>query len=394
MKKLATGLVGLVGLATLLLILSGCTKKPEATKHSSSKESVKTSQTSTNNSKPKVTLTTKELVATIYIESYMAQHSTKDIPTAVNEILKQPEFMITTPLNNTFLANEHIVLVGGDLGTTITITDDKIHVQSYNGNEQFSDKYYSAKELTSKYTTHVDLLKKVVTLSDKHVAERNSLTNEELALSAYVKNYVTTNTEISSFLSEGLSKDFSVGLQDNSYHFSQGTGSSSEEITVSDNRVTCIVHNGATQTDTVNFTKEELSKLFLQYKQQLDNLLSIGKDNYTKFVDSQTTATSSTVDKTKLSEEQTKTWVKNYLLQSGDIDKTTFDEFTSIGTSLDDENCLLLSPRGRSKGNTTNDSSLGYFRINSDGELQKQNLSEVDGYGDWKTVSTTYLGSE
>lgn len=169
MKKLATGLVGL---ATFLLILSGCTKKPEPSKTSSSKEKVKTSQSSNKTSKPKVTLTDKELVAAVYIESYMAQHSIKDIPTAVNEILKQPKFMINGS-GGTLLANQEPVLVNGDLGTVSTITDDKIRVQSYNGNEHFSDKDYSAKELTSKYSTHVDLLKNIVALSDKNTTMLN-----------------------------------------------------------------------------------------------------------------------------------------------------------------------------------------------------------------------------
>lgn len=169
MKKLATGLVGL---ATLLLILSGCTKKPEPSKTDSSTEKVKTSQSSTSPSKTKVTLTDKELVAATYVESYMAQHSIKDIPTALNDILKQPQFKIDDT-GGMFLANQEPVLVNGYLGITSTITDDKIHVQSYNGNEHISDKDYSTKELTSKYSTHVDLLKNIVALSDENTIRLN-----------------------------------------------------------------------------------------------------------------------------------------------------------------------------------------------------------------------------
>ncbi|CDI47765.1 hypothetical protein BN927_01167 [Lactococcus lactis subsp. lactis Dephy 1] len=378
MKKLATGLVGL---ATLLLILSGCTKKPEPSKTNSSTEKVKTSQSSTSSSKTKVTLTDKELVAATYVESYMAQHSVKDIPTAVNDILKQPQFMISST-GGYFLANQEPVLVNGDLGIQSTITDDKIHVQSYNGNEHFSDKYYSAKELTSKYNTHVELLKKVVAISDKHIAELNSLTDEELALAAYVRNYATTDVEIRGYLSGGLAdNDFSVEFQDNSYRFGQGTASSTEEITVSGNQVMCVIHDGATETKTVNYTKEELTKLFVQYKKLLDVKLELGKQNSAK------ASTSSTVDTTKLTEDQAKTWVKNYLVQSGVVDQDAIDNRTSVSTYLDDNNYLCLEPRASAKDNTTNDSTLGYFRINDAGELQQQNTD-----GDWQTVSTSYLG--
>ena len=440
MKKLATGLVGL---ATLLLILSGCTKKPEPSKTNSSTEKVKTSQSS-NEHKQVDKKTTKvseqdknkklfdalptELKLVLYVDTVDSR--VKEFPGLDNMGIyyykegKDIYANLTSagkdrPITHFVESDDGIQAVQDVIYDTIAekgdstvipdiketlITKDTLY-KTYLQRKADFDKAQSHVEPPNKelYLWFMQALQTTSKMMKNAGGEDSKLTDEELVIASSIENHRDKTAPLSSTLLVPYQKWSKI---DNGYAMGAIQVNVHEESRFSDGNIVSEVSEGGQFNNGTHTATQSISALrekYTPYKENLTFLLNyvkLGEDfekqraeKQQRMIEQQDTTSStdnndsSTVDTTKLTEEQAKTWVKNYLVQSGVVDQDTIDNRTSVSTYLDDNNYLCLEPRASAKDNTTNDSTLGYFRINDTGELQQQNAD-----GDWQTVSTSYLG--
>ena len=169
---------------TALIILSGCEKKQESNKTNIEKKKSTTSQktkvTTSSSEKDHLSFTNEELVAIVYIENYMYNNNNKnmDIKTAINDILQQPQFMISES-SGTYIANQSINLDIKEVSSKATILASKVYTENFIGNNFLSNKDYSIDELTNKYRPYHDSVIRIVQLSQKNTQSINWSNNEQ-----------------------------------------------------------------------------------------------------------------------------------------------------------------------------------------------------------------------
>lgn len=381
---------GVLGLAFGVLLVSGCSQqtpiedsKPKEKITSSTEKAIETKEktkdsTEKNKEKKEISLTKEEISLAVYLDNYLDQHSDKTIETALADVVEQKEFAITSINKDSFNVTQAPALSGGLVASEVTITSDSISSKNFHGNQLKYEKDFTIKELTDKYGAYQDKLKEIVSASVSKSDKTSNLSNEELAMAVYVDNYLAG--DISATINNLLS-DAHLIFTDTSTGFSivQGSYSSQEDITVNDNTITCILHSGATDTVEKSFNSNEINTKYENYSTKLKELITLGKSNSQK-------DSSDNVDTKNLTEEQVKTWMKNYLIQYENMDLDMVNNRVIVELSTDDDGYLIVNPR--STGGQAI-SSMGWYRINQEGALQKQNMSD----NSWQTVSTTYLGS-
>jgi hypothetical protein len=441
MKKLATGLVGL---ATLLLILSGCTKKPEPSKTTSSKEKVKTSQSSTKETKEKKVdkkaveeseqeknkklfdALPTEVKLVLYVDTVDSR--VKEFPGLDNMGIYYYKEGSDIYANLTSAGKDRPIthFVESDNGVqavqevsydtisekgdptfnpatnTAVISKDTLY-KTYLQRKADFDKAQSHVEKPTKelYLWFMQALQTTTKTMKNAGGEAGKLTDEELVIASSIENHKDKTAPIASSLNSMYQKWSKI---DNGYAMGAIQVNIREESRFRDGNIVSEVSEGGQFNNGSRTATQSISALrekYTPYKENLTfilNYVKLGEDferqraeKLSRINGSQDTATStdssdsSTVDTTKLTEEQAITWVKNYLIQQGatqeEIDEADFK------TKLNDENYLEIDIYTWTPAHQIKTLSFIY-RINGDGELQEGTLTS----NDWQTVSTTYLG--
>jgi hypothetical protein len=441
MKKLATGFVGL---ATLLLILSGCTKKPEPSKTTSSKEKVKTSQSSTKekkvdkkaveeseqekNKKLFEALPT-EVKLVLYVDTVDSRvkefpgldnmgiyyyKEGNDIYANLTSAGKDRPITHFVESDNGVQAVQEVsydtISEKGDptfnpATNTAVISKDTLY-KTYLQRKADFDKSQSHVEKPTKelYLWFMQALQTTTKTMKNAGGEAGKLTDEELVIASSIENHKDKTAPIASSLNAMYQKWSKI---DNGYAMGAIQVNIREESRFRDGNIVSEVSEGGQFNNGSRTATQSISALrekYTPYKENLTfilNYVKLGEDfekqraeKLSRINGSQDTATStdssdsSTVDTTKLTEEQAITWVKNYLIQNEGWTSEALDE-ASFKTQLDDDNYLEIDMYTWTPAHQVRNIDTR-FRIDGEGNLQKTPYAM--GTGDFETVSTTYLG--
>lgn len=384
-----------------LIAVGGCSQTTKATKQTSesSSSTIETStigstSTATSTMEKKITaLSDDQITLAVYVENYLVQYPNSDINTAIEAIKLQPEFMIE-PTEEMVQVSQSQDIGPGVLVSQLTLSGDGVQVNQFNGSQQVSEQQFTKAQLSEKYTDHIAQLNELVQLANAHYQTKYTLTEEELAMAMYVDRYNNEKKPVNLFVDFILgSPTFRMYQENGQYIITHGVASSEAKVTIDGDRVLCGRHAGMNQDFTETATVAELSQKYANFKSELNTLITTGK-NYNDEVQAQIAQRQAEdakpkVDGTDLTIEQVKQWIGNYLLQT---DRTTADVINHkmiYLISTDEKGYLHINARGDNPSGTIS-SSLGFYRINAQGELQEQ----VPSTDNWNTVSTTPLLNE
>ncbi|WP_297079435.1 hypothetical protein [uncultured Enterococcus sp.] len=279
-----------------------------------------------------------------------------------------------------------IVLLGGSLAACTQKTQTE-ELQQTTSSTSHTRKTHKIKQ-TPVAPTVLDSSSTTTSSLDETI----TLLNDELAVAAYLDNYQAQHPELTleQIIQEILTNpNFIMAHQDNlnSMVLVQSeqqlrNGDVASEVTISNDQVYARQFNGNELLKEQEYTKKELTDA---YGRSLDQIREIIQLAQTHLADSneQTSNEKNTVDGKNLTQEQVKEWIRNYLIQVEHMKPDMIMNRTTIEMSFSDGQ-LIINPRSIG---VTNTSSLGFFKINASGQLEKQDVAT----GQYEVVSETPL---
>jgi PBP1b-binding outer membrane lipoprotein LpoB len=266
-KRQLTSILGLMLLISLFL--AGCANKQHPESTMGSNETKTTAKV--------VELSNKELAVSAYLENYIDQFGTKDIPAAIKQNLKKSELSILSTDKNKYQIQEAKELSNGLMASEVTFTDNHISSRNFNGNQLKETKQYTKKQLDKKYGPYqkeVDkLIKKTKTAEDQ--AEK--LDYEEMAMAAYVINSENglSFEEALNLLSEYVDTGT---FESNPLKIHIGGAADTGTFEILQGQVVCdFMNGGSPETREYKYSVKELNDKYKEYKSQLDDLIRKAK---------------------------------------------------------------------------------------------------------------------
>ncbi|MBM6585292.1 hypothetical protein [Pediococcus acidilactici] len=274
-KKSLMTLLGFVVIVTLFL--GGCANKQNSnTTTSKQNESV-------HKVKPvpkKVKLADKELAVAAYLENYIDQFGTKDIPSAIKSNLKQPEFNIIRSDKNKYQVDEAKELSANLMASEVEIDGDSISSKDFNGNQLKGTQKYTRDQLNQKYGAYQKKIDQLIKVNKNTEDKLEKLNNEELAMAAYVLNAAGTQAAFEETLDQ-INDDATEGactFESNPFKIRvEPLGNIGTFEILQGQVVGDFTNGGSPDTQEVKYSVKELDTRYKQFKPKLDELIEKGK---------------------------------------------------------------------------------------------------------------------
>lgn len=274
-KKSLMTLLGFVVIVTLFL--GGCANKQNSnTTTSKQNESV-------HKVKPipkKVKLADKELAVAAYLENYIDQFDTKDIPSAIKSNLKQPEFNIIRSDKNKYQVDEAKELSANLMASEVEIDGDSISSKDFNGNQLKGTQKYTRDQLNQKYGAYQKKIDQLIKVNKNTEDKLEKLNNEELAMAAYVLNAAGTQAAFEETLDQ-INDDATEGactFESNPFKIRvEPLGNIGTFEILQGQVVGDFTNGGSPDTQEVKYSVKELDTRYKQFKPKLDELIEKGK---------------------------------------------------------------------------------------------------------------------
>lgn len=268
-------LLGFVVIVTLFL--GGCANKQNSnTTTSKQNESV-------HKVKPipkKVKLADKELAVAAYLENYINQFDTKDIPSAIKSNLKQPEFNIIRTDKIKYQVDEAKELSANLMASEVEIDGDSISSKDFNGNQLKGTKKYTRDQLNQKYGAYQKKIDQLIKVNKNTEDKLEKLNNEELAMAAYVLNAAGTQAAFEETLNQ-INDDATEGactFESNPFKIRvEPLGNIGTFEILQGQVVGDFTNGGSPDTQEVKYSVKELDTRYKQFKPKLDELIEKGK---------------------------------------------------------------------------------------------------------------------
>lgn len=274
-KKSLMTLLGFVVIVTLFL--GGCANKQNSnTITSKQNESV-------HKVKPipkKVKLADKELAVAAYLENYINQFDTKDIPSAIKSNLKQPEFNIIRTDKIKYQVDEAKELSANLMASEVEIDGDSISSKDFNGNQLKGTQKYTRDQLNQKYGAYQKKIDQLIKVNKNTEDKLEKLNNEELAMAAYVLNAAGTQAAFEETLNQ-INDDATEGactFESNPFKIRvEPLGNIGTFEILQGQVVGDFTNGGSPDTQEVKYSVKELDTRYKQFKPKLDELIEKGK---------------------------------------------------------------------------------------------------------------------
>lgn len=274
-KKSLMTLLGFVVIVTLFL--GGCANKQNSnTITSKQNESV-------HKVKPipkKVKLADKELAVAAYLENYINQFDTKDIPSAIKSNLKQPEFNIIRTDKIKYQVDEAKELSANLMASEVEIDGDSISSKDFNGNQLKGTQKYTRDQLNQKYGAYQKKIDQLIKVNKNTEDKLEKLNNEELAMAVYVLNAAGTQAAFEETLNQ-INDDATEGactFESNPFKIRvEPLGNIGTFEILQGQVVGDFTNGGSPDTQEVKYSVKELDTRYKQFKPKLDELIEKGK---------------------------------------------------------------------------------------------------------------------
>ncbi|MGY3767052.1 hypothetical protein ACWOAH_11045 [Vagococcus vulneris] len=196
-------------------------------------------------------------------------------------------------------------------------------------------------------------------------------------MAIYIDNYLQSDDisgTINQFITEPTKKIIFTQTADG-YSLAQGTRSSQEDFIIKNNSIICILHDGATDTIEKNYDINEINQKYQNYEAELTQLVESGEQA--------ASTTPASINTKNLTNDQAITWIRNYLIQTGnsneDLKKISYMPQMSTDGYLE---IFLYTSNVTGEHKTIQ----ALYRIDENGHLQLSSSSNT-----WETVSTSYI---